>query len=143
MWHALRARQGVHTLSRTMTTLHPLAAALLLAAATLAAGCAPSVVAPDPGGESADHATIEEEGAGAPSPPSRPLSSTPASLPCLCPAPQVCDGAAGACLCPDAPERVEADCAPGERIALCGDTMPPPCRRAHSANAEHVACCVD
>lgn len=119
-----------------MTTPHPLAAAILLTAAALAAGCAPSVVAPDPGGESADHATIEEEGA-----PSRPLSNAPNSLPCLCPAPQVCDGAA--CLCPDAPERVEADCAPGERVALCGDTMPPPCRRAHSANAEHVACCQD
>lgn len=118
-----------------MMTSHPLAAALLLTSTTLTAGCAPSVVAPDPGGESADHATVEEEA------PSRPLSNAPASLPCLCPAPQVCDGAA--CLCLDAPERVEADCAPGERIALCGDTMPPPCRRAHSANAEHVACCVD
>lgn len=110
-------------------------AALLLAAA--AAGCAPSVVvdATDPAEEGADRATIEEDGA--------PIGAVSASLPCLCPAPQVCDSANGVCICPDAPERVEADCAPGERVALCGDAMPLPCRRAHEANAEHIACCID
>ncbi len=69
------------------------------------------------------------------------------AAPRSCPAPQLPAPTptpeSGACWCPDAPEGVEAVCGEGERAALCGDTMPPPCRRAPMANAEHVACCAD
>lgn len=115
-----------------MTTPHPLAAAILLTAAALVAGCAPDVIAP----ASTRDGVSPILAAPAPAP-------APTAVPCLCPAPQVCDGTAGPCICPDAPADVDADCLPGERIALCGDALPPPCRRAHSANAEHVACCQD
>lgn len=63
---------------------------------------------------------------------------------CLCPAPQACDPeSAGACRCPDAPADVEAACNEGERVAMCGDLIPPACHRAPMSSAERVVCCQD